>query len=205
MSKSYGCSHICILGDFNYKEINWISSECTADFNHPANKFLDVVNDNFLTQHVHSPTRFRENETSSLLDLVFTNEEGMIEKISHRHGLGKSDHIILIISFVCYTRKHTTKQNRKNYHKGNYAQIKPQLSTIAWENILSTLDVGKTWQTLADKFINIVDIHTPVSKVRNRPNQQLPFVDKTTRSIIRKKQSTWKKYVYCKSNSNFEK
>ena len=60
MSKSYGCSHICILGDFNYKEINWISSECTADFNHPANKFLDVVNDNFLTQHVHSPTRFRE-------------------------------------------------------------------------------------------------------------------------------------------------
>ena len=119
MSKSYGCSHICILGDFNYKEINWTSNECTADFNHPANNCLDAVNDNFLTQHVHSPTRFRENETPLLLDLVFTNEEGMIDNISHRHGLGKSDHIILIISFVCYTRI----QNRRNYHEANYTQI----------------------------------------------------------------------------------
>ena len=69
------------------------------------------------------------------------------------------------------------------------------------------MDVGKAWQTLAGKFINIVDIHTPVSKVRNRPNQQLLFIDKTTRIIIRKKKkhSAWNKYVYCNRDSNFEK
>ena len=42
------------------------------------------------------PTSFRSDNVSSLLDLIFTNEENMVLK------LGKSDHIILNINFKCY-------------------------------------------------------------------------------------------------------
>ena len=43
-----GCSHICIMGDFNFKEIDWLKQETTVSYNHPANMFLNVENYNFL-------------------------------------------------------------------------------------------------------------------------------------------------------------
>jgi len=55
----------------------------------------------YLFQHVQEPTRHR-NSNSSLLDLVFTNEEGMISDIKHLPGLGLSDHICLQFALTCY-------------------------------------------------------------------------------------------------------
>ena len=48
-------------------------------------------------------TRYRGGFEPSLLDLVFTNEENMIESINHMSGLGKSDHLQLEFIFNCYT------------------------------------------------------------------------------------------------------
>jgi hypothetical protein len=48
--------------------------ESTVGVLHPATIFLNCTRDNYLFQHVSSPTRFREGQTPSCLDLVFTNE-----------------------------------------------------------------------------------------------------------------------------------
>ena len=41
------------------------------------------------------PTRVRHGQEPSVLDLVLTNEEGMIENIEYGNPLGKSDHLVL--------------------------------------------------------------------------------------------------------------
>ena len=66
------------MGDFNLKEINWENFCTTTNEDHPATKFLETVRDNYLFQHVRFPTRHREGQTQSLLDLILTNEEGMV-------------------------------------------------------------------------------------------------------------------------------
>ena len=43
----------------------------------------------FLYQHVTQPTRYRIGETPNLLDLIITNEEGLISSLEHFPGLGK--------------------------------------------------------------------------------------------------------------------
>ena len=65
-----------------------------------SSKFLEVVRDSFLFQYVKQPTRYRNENTPSLLDLVFTNEKGMIETIDHCSPVGNSDHEILEFTFV---------------------------------------------------------------------------------------------------------
>ena len=66
--------HILLMGDFNYKGINWHTFQASE----PADQqFLDCVEDSFLTQHVTEPTR--EN---SVLDLVITDEPGMIDCVN---------------------------------------------------------------------------------------------------------------------------
>ena len=72
-------SHLLIMGDFNYPEIDW---QCLASINDescsPANKFKRCVWNHFLCQHVHQPTHFRGLQKANILDLVLRNEEEMI-------------------------------------------------------------------------------------------------------------------------------
>ena len=56
---------IFFFGDFNYKEIDWNSMESIVGVLQPATKLLNCTQDNYLFQHVSSPTRFREDQTPS--------------------------------------------------------------------------------------------------------------------------------------------
>ena len=63
-----------LMGDFNYPDIDW-SVSCGHS---PASqKFVDHIEDGFLTQHVKEATR-----KDSILDLVITSEPEMIDTVS---------------------------------------------------------------------------------------------------------------------------
>ena len=86
-------SHLLIVGDFNVPGIDWNTKFSAAPENHYSHNLLKTINDCFLVQHVTEPTRYREEEACNILDLVLTNEEGMIQKLSFCPGLGNSDHV----------------------------------------------------------------------------------------------------------------
>ena len=56
--------------------------------------------DSFLIQNIKHPTRFRGENNPSILDLIFTNEGGMIDNIEHCAPLGNSDHEVLEFNFL---------------------------------------------------------------------------------------------------------
>lgn len=85
-----------LLGDFNYPNIKWSEGQGTVNSeSSEGSKFLKATQDSYLYQHVTCPTRHRINQVSNTVDLVFTNEGGMIEDIQTRPPIGKSDHIVL--------------------------------------------------------------------------------------------------------------
>ena len=49
--------------------------------------FLDIIQDNFLCQHVTQATR-----RSNILDLVISSEEGLVSKLRIGPSIGGSDH-----------------------------------------------------------------------------------------------------------------
>ena len=49
---------------------------------------------------VCNPTRKREGQRPSLIDLVLVNDEEIISEIEHHSPLGKSDHDVLIFDLL---------------------------------------------------------------------------------------------------------
>ena len=69
-----------VMGDFNFKEIDWENLESTENENRISSLFLEGIKDTYFFQHCKESTRYRENQVPSLLDLIFTNEENMVYK-----------------------------------------------------------------------------------------------------------------------------
>ena len=66
------------MGVFYFKEINWWEMNTTVSELHIASQFLECVRDSYLFQHVTTPTQYRGGNVSSVLDLIFTNEDEMV-------------------------------------------------------------------------------------------------------------------------------
>jgi len=103
LSKLDNYSHLLICGDFNFKEVTWSDFSGSTTNSHIV-PFLGLVDDLFLFQHVDKPTRIRQGDSPSLLDLVFTNEENMITNLMYLPPLGNSDHICIQFDLLCYFR-----------------------------------------------------------------------------------------------------
>ena len=62
--------------------------------------FLDTVQDLFIFQHILEPTRNKGGKNPNLLDLVFTDDENMIENLTYLPGLGTSDHLCIPYNLI---------------------------------------------------------------------------------------------------------
>ncbi|PKU27262.1 glycerol kinase [Limosa lapponica baueri] len=75
---------LVLMGDFSHPDICW---EAYRARHVQSRRFLQCIDDNFLTQVVEEATR-----TGVLLDLVLTNKEGLVEDMKVGGSLGCSDH-----------------------------------------------------------------------------------------------------------------
>ena len=136
---SYKHSHLLLLGDFNYPNIDWQNwYTLPENTNSPDTKFKQGIRDNLLFQHVTLPTKGRLGNKSNILNLVFTNEKGMIDDSVYESPLGKSDHSVLIITFRCYAEIASHTRLKYYYDQGDYNSMKTKLDHMDWGKILGT-------------------------------------------------------------------
>jgi len=88
-------SHLLMMGDFIYPEIQWNTQTLGPGAREAARRFLSCCQRCFLSQHVLSPTHYRGLQTANTLDLVMTNEVNMIDDMRYEDPLGKSHHCVL--------------------------------------------------------------------------------------------------------------
>ena len=75
-------SHRCIVGDFNFKDINWETWTTPHGLDSKEQKFIDTVKDCFFFQHIQGATRKRGNDEPSTLDLILTDEEMQVSDVT---------------------------------------------------------------------------------------------------------------------------
>ena len=102
-----------VFGDFNLPGIDWESLTFNSGEGSLEYRFIEKVRDCFLTQHIHAITRSRGNERGNILDLVFTEDEGLVEEVKVLSPLGKSDHACIL--FNCLVNAPVTESKRVVY------------------------------------------------------------------------------------------
>ena len=125
-------THLLICGDFNYPEIDWNCDFVNLDTVKP---FIRTMQEYHLHQHVCNPTRHREGQEPSLLDLVVSIEEGMVHNLLHFPGLGDSDHECLRFDLNCY-KDEWKDISQPDYNKARYETIRERLKDIDWASKL---------------------------------------------------------------------
>ena len=184
-------SHLLICGDFNIPYIDWINNYCYASESHFSHRFLDIVHDCLLFQHVTQPTRFREGETANVLDLLFTNEEGMLVDLQYLPGLGKSDHIVLKFQLVCYTAQ-VTSSERLNYNQANWDKLNTMLADVDWQH-LNTLDIDSGYKFFHDILSKAVSDSIPTA--RHSKARKNIYMTSQALQLKKQKNEAWSRYM----------
>jgi hypothetical protein len=186
-------SHLLITGDFNYPDINW---ETWSSDKEEQNHFVETIRDCYLYQHIRKPTRGRINNEPSLLDLILSNEEGMITDIEYQSPIGKSDHCVLNFNFNCYTEVPKYKKTKYYYDRGDYAAAKEELQKIDWHKELENCNVQEQWTKFAKIMKDLENKCIPhkVIDMSAKRRGNVPM-DLDSLKKIKKKHKLWKKYM----------
>ena len=151
-------SHVIIMGDFNYPEINW-SQECSnVGAKHEATKFLEWMRDAYMYQHFKQPTHQRGDQQQNTLDLVLSNELDMVDELNYGPPIGKSHHAVLKWRVGCYCEVNVDRNEIIQYHKGDYEGLNRYSDQQDWAIFLDGKTVAEQWEC----FNNVMtsDIHT---------------------------------------------
>ena len=158
-------SHILIMGDFNYPNIDWENYNSNGDSTESIEyKFIENLQDSFLFQHIKKPTRWRGTNTPHILDLIITNEEPMISDLECTSPLGKSDHCVLSFNYTCncYINLMENPRKQRLYDNGNYPDFMNELEQKDWSSILSESEVIDTnWKKFVDILRSLQDKYIP--------------------------------------------
>ena len=119
----------------------------------------------FLEQLVNEPTRIRNEQTSSLLDLVLTNNIYFVDEISVQDPIGKSDHVVLDSCVIANTGK-VIPIERRLYYKGDYDSMRNYFKSIDWNYLLLNENTQNSWDIFYDHFCFALNTFVPVS---NKP------------------------------------
>jgi hypothetical protein len=199
-------SHILLVGDFNFPEINWTTWTAPSEnIEDPNNAFIESIRDQYLFQHVDKPTRARINQKSNILDLIFTNEENMISDLEYWSPLGKSDHSLMKFKLNCYISRQSSTQIRFDYNRGNYEEMRKELSDINWEEELSDRKtVEEIWSFIKGNIQIVTDKYIPKRKSAQTTQKKLGILNEKVLAKIRKKHRAWQRYIETKEGQKYE-
>ena len=152
------CKGDCIImGGFNHGNINWDSLQSTGV---EDQRFLCLVQDNFLTQHtVLEPTR-----AARVLDIVLSSQKEFVDNVAIQEALGSSDHNQLHFNINIKSVKTKVKQPRRDFRKGNYTEIRKSLALIDGNDNMKNKTATEWWNILRGELDSAIDSYVPMKK-----------------------------------------
>jgi len=193
-------AHICMLGDYNLPEINWVTTSTglsTLDSN-----FVKLVDDYSLDQINQVPS----NRHGNMLDLVFTNACELYSKVLDMESDYPTDHTVLGFSInIKPSCKRSFKRTVYNFKKVNLETLHSQLHNAMLDNIVNNCncDIDQAWNSWLEAVTQVVDKCVP--KLVIRSSSAPPWFDREVRHLMKKKKTAWRKAKKGSNKSHWAK
>ena len=178
---------LLICGDFNYPEIDWENDYVNTEAITP---FIETLQGCHLYQHVCNPTRYRDGQEPSLLDLILTNEEGIVHELVHTPGLADSDHEILVFTANCY-QEIRINPSMPNYFKSDYVTMSNRLQKIKWPAKLRG-GFRESYCTFLSEMDKVTD--GCIAAKLNRRKKKNIYMSHDALRLKDRKERLWRKY-----------
>ena len=130
--------NLVIFGDFNHPSIDWDNYYSSKSEDHCDSKFLFEIMKINTNQLISSPTHYKPNCKSTLIDLILTKNPDIISNIKQNPPIGKSHHQVLTAQIK------VTKNNQKIKNKPSQKIVKPNFDKADFDAINNTL-LSENW------------------------------------------------------------
>ncbi|XP_017466462.1 PREDICTED: RNA-directed DNA polymerase from mobile element jockey-like isoform X1 [Rhagoletis zephyria] len=188
-------NHLCVLGDFNLSNINWVSSESCPSLiahNMVANHELYLV-DSILSLNLKQINSFA-NELNRILDLIFVSDNLNYRICDCINPITATDkhHIPLVIKldFYCFS---AIKDNKLsfNYSLCDFFSFNELLSNINWDDLFTNLDTAYCFSIFKSILYELCLDKIPVKK---KKPYKLPWYSKDLKKLKNLKNKFYKKF-----------
>ncbi|XP_065672125.1 uncharacterized protein LOC136089952 [Hydra vulgaris] len=190
-----GFKDLLIMGDFNFPKIEWSDGAVHAinSSEHSIeHHFSEIINDEFLIQHVAIPT-FQLNESTyeNTLDLLFTVNEQRLFQFETNAVLGNISKGHLVICFKYALNHHETKtvaSNRKYIlKKADFAGMNKFFTNTDWVNIFDAINVQEMYDTLIFYVNEACQKYIPCHSSKNRTLKRIFWIDNELKELVKNK------------------
>ena len=152
------------------------------------------LSDCYFFQHVSDFNRGRGSNKSSILDLILSNEEGMVSDINVDVPLGKSDHAAIGFTFNVHLDCLTNDKQVYQYNKADFEKMKDMLR-LDWNLLLDKENVDDQWKLFEGEIHRVVDECVPTKCIKLNGGNRIKQESKSLRTKIKRKQRLWNRYI----------
>ena len=147
-----------LMGDFNYPDTDWQSHSVSTSDSSGSSEFFKLVEEQFLTQHVPSPTL-----SGAILDLVLSNEPDLVSNVSIIQNFGNSDHNMVTFTTHLQCQRFNNMKTLRDYKRGEYVSINAVLASTNWNEFLDDNTAG-CWNRFSNLLHQLEDEFVPVKR-----------------------------------------
>ncbi|KAJ3646598.1 hypothetical protein Zmor_024179 [Zophobas morio] len=180
-------------------QIKWIPIANYAP-DQSSQLLLDFINNSHLHQLVNKPTRYRQNQTPSTLDLIILSDVNRLSNLNYGSPVGISDHVTLSAQL----RLCCNLQGKKTIHTKfytDYVVLNHDISNIDWETLLSSASVNDNWIIFKEHLVQLVDKNT-VKQTVTRSTRKT-WISKKLLQMVCKKRALWKRFKNSRSDTDY--
>ncbi|KAK4818289.1 hypothetical protein QYF61_010431 [Mycteria americana] len=113
-------------------------------------RFLECVEDNFLTQLVSEPTR-----EGTPLDLLFVNREGLVGDVMVGGRLGCSSHKMIVVLIPGEVRRGVSRTATLDFCRADFGLFRSLLDRVPWGAVLKGKGVQEGWTFFKKEILKV--------------------------------------------------
>ena len=180
---------ILITGDFNAPKICW-----KTDYAPPKSFGSDLIQflrEMTLKQHIRDPTRVREGQNPSVLDLVITKFQHDVNNIETSAPIAKSDH--LVVTFHWSTQQPIIPSKPfRNYWKLDRKKLVNEARSLKWLPKAEDESVDNQWHLIRENILMLRNKFVPLRarKLKTTP----PWWRNCITKALKLKNVAWTNY-----------
>ena len=183
-----------IVGDLNFPGIDWVNGSSTAK----GRAFYEACEDAFLQQHVEVPT----HKDGNILDLVLSNELGMVKDVNLLGRIGASDHECIMISIDTDIVWETKGEKRRAFEKADWDAMRKEMNRD-WSALFMDKRAGEMWTVFREAVHEAIGKHVPLVKKRN--GGEPAWLNWEIRKSIKEKKKAWDRWKRTKKEEDKER
>ena len=108
----------------------------------------------------------------TVLYIVLSSQKELVDNVQIHEPFGNSDHNQIHFDINVKSESKNKKTYRRNFHKGNYKDMRKYLAKLDWNNMLMNKTATECWNILKYEIESIINKFGPLKKQEKRSRKK---------------------------------